>query len=56
MNSLFRERPTCMMEDLRGVSAGARVLFVAKNIEQVGDHATNIGETTHFLVLGTYLE
>ena len=50
--SLFRELLTYMMEDPRNITACTHLLFIAKNIERVGDHATNIAETIHFLVLG----
>ncbi|MDJ0950013.1 MAG: phosphate signaling complex protein PhoU [Alphaproteobacteria bacterium] len=55
-NSLFRELLTYMMEDPRSISACTHLLFIAKNIERVGDHATNIGEIIHFLVHGTHIE
>jgi len=42
--SLFRERLTYMMEDARSISSCTHLLFIAKNIERVGDHATNIAE------------
>ncbi len=51
-NSLFRELLTYMMEDPRTISAGAHLLFIAKNIERIGDHCTNIAETVHYLVTG----
>jgi phosphate transport system protein len=54
-NSLFRELLTYMMEDPRTISACTHYLFVAKNIERIGDHATNIAETIYFLVNGTLL-
>jgi phosphate transport system protein len=50
--SLFRELLTYMMEDPRNITACTHLLFVAKNLERVGDHATNIAELTHFLVKG----
>lgn len=53
--SLFRELLTYMMEDPRNISPCTHLLFVAKNIERIGDHATNIAETIHFLVNGTRL-
>src|SRR5690606_28424130 len=43
--SLFRELLTYMMEDPRNISACTHLLFCAKNIERIGDHATNIAET-----------
>lgn len=54
--SLFRELLTYMMEDPRSISACTHLLFVAKNIERIGDHATNIAENVHFLVHGTVPE
>lgn len=51
-NSLFRELLTYMMEDPRTISPCAHLLFVAKNIERIGDHCTNIAETVHFSVTG----
>jgi phosphate transport system protein len=55
-NSLFREVLTYMMEDPRTIGLCAHLLFVAKNIERAGDHATNIAETVHYMVTGRYLE
>jgi phosphate transport system protein len=43
------------MEDPRNITASTHLLFIAKNIERIGDHATNIAETVHFLVRGTQL-
>jgi phosphate transport system protein len=51
-NSLFRELLTYMMEDPRTIGACAHLLFVAKNIERIGDHCTNIAEFVHYLVTG----
>ncbi len=51
--SLFRELLTYMMEDPRSISACTHLLFVAKNIERIGDHATNIAENVYFLVHGS---
>ena len=51
--SLFREILTYMMEDPRNISSCTHLLFVAKNIERIGDHATNIAENVHFLVNGS---
>ena len=50
--SLFRELITYMMEDPRNITACIHLMFIAKNIERIGDHATNIAETIHFLVVG----
>jgi len=51
-NSLFRELLTYMMEDPRNIGLCTHLLFGAKNIERVGDHATNIAETVYYLVHG----
>ena len=50
--SLFREMLTYMMEDPRNITSCTHLLFCAKNIERIGDHATNIAENTWFLVHG----
>lgn len=52
-NSLFRELLTYMMEDPRKISASTHLLFVAKNFERIGDHATNIAETIVYFVTGS---
>ena len=49
-NSLFRELLTYMMEDPRNISLCTHLLFCAKNLERIGDHATNIAETVYYLV------
>ncbi len=49
---LFRELLTYMMEDARAITPCTHLLFMAKNIERVGDHATNIAENIWFLVHG----
>ena len=54
-NSLFRELLTYMMEDPRNISVCIHLLFCAKNIERMGDHATNIAETVYFMVEGRTL-
>jgi phosphate transport system protein len=54
--SLFRELLTYMMEDPRNITPCAHLLFVAKNIERIGDHATNIAETVYFQEKGVRLE
>jgi phosphate transport system protein len=50
--SVFREVLTYMMEDPRNITASTHLLFVAKNLERVGDHATNIAELVHFVARG----
>jgi phosphate transport system protein len=54
-NSLFRELLTYMMEDPRNITFCTHLLFCAKNIERMGDHATNIAETVHYIVVGRAL-
>jgi phosphate transport system protein len=54
-NSLFRELLTYMMEDPRNISVCIHLLFCAKNIERMGDHATNIAETIYYMVEGHML-
>ncbi len=53
--SLFRELLTYMMEDPRNIGPSTHLLFMAKNIERIGDHATNIAEDLYYLVHGTPL-
>jgi phosphate transport system protein len=53
--SLFRELLTYMMEDPRHITLCIHLLFAAKNIERIGDHATNIAETIYYLVIGEVL-
>ncbi len=50
--SLFRELLTYMMEDPRSITFCIHLLFSAKNIERMGDHATNIAETVHYMITG----
>ncbi|TWT17471.1 phosphate signaling complex protein PhoU [Luteimonas marina] len=49
---LFRELLTYMMEDARAITPCTHLLFMAKNLERIGDHATNIAENVWFLVHG----
>src|SRR5882724_4417909 len=51
-NSLFRELLTYMMEDPRNITFCTHLLFCAKNIERMGDHATNIAETVYYISEG----
>ena len=52
---LFRELLTYMMEDARAITPCTHLLFMAKNLERIGDHATNIAENVWFLVHGEEL-
>ncbi|HWU15933.1 MAG TPA: phosphate signaling complex protein PhoU, partial [Caulobacter sp.] len=51
-NAIFRELLTYMMGDPRTINPCAHLLFVAKNLERIGDHATNIAEIIHFELTG----
>ena len=51
-NALFRELLTYMMGDPRTITACAHMLFVAKNLERIGDHATNIAEIVRYQITG----
>jgi len=50
--ALFRELITYMMEDPRNITPCTHLLFIAKNLERIGDHATNIAETIYYAVEG----
>lgn len=54
--SLFRELLTYMMEDPRNITTCTQLLFCAKNIERIGDHATNIAEAVYYMVTGDKLD
>ncbi|MBR0642593.1 phosphate signaling complex protein PhoU [Roseomonas hellenica] len=54
-NGIFRELLTHMMEDPRNITGATHLLFIAKNLERIGDHATNIAETVHYAVRGDSL-
>jgi phosphate transport system protein len=54
--SLFREMLTYMMEDPRNITSCTHLLFCAKNIERIGDHATNIAETIYYMATGAQPE
>jgi len=54
-NSIFRELITYMMEDPRSITPCTHLLFIAKNLERIGDHATNIAENLHYAVTGESL-
>ncbi|QAY77229.1 phosphate signaling complex protein PhoU [Sphingosinicella sp. BN140058] len=54
-NSLFRTLLTFMMEDPQNITAATHLLFVAKNLERIGDHATNVAEMVYFAATGTHL-
>lgn len=52
-NSVFRELLTYMMEDPRNIGLCTHLLFVAKNVERIGDHTTNIAETVTYMTRGS---
>lgn len=54
-NAIFRELITYMMEDPRSITPCTHLLFIAKNLERVGDHATNVAETVYYAVTGQAL-
>jgi phosphate transport system protein len=54
-NAIFRELVTYMMEDPRNITPCTHLLFIAKNMERIGDHATNIAETVYYAVTGDVL-
>jgi len=54
--SLIREVLTYMIEDPASITAGTELLFIAKNIERAGDHATNIAEQVYYIITGRYIE
>ncbi len=55
-NNLIREMLLSMSEDPELVGPGAHILFVAKNLERIGDHATNIAEALHYMVTAEPLD
>ncbi len=54
-NSIFRNLVSHMMENPSSISSAAQLLFVARNLERIGDHCTNIAETIHYAATGQYL-
>jgi phosphate transport system protein len=54
-NAIFRELITYMMEDPRNITPCTHLLFIAKNLERIGDHATNVAETVYYAVKGETL-
>ena len=54
-NSIFRTLVTFMMENPATISQAAHLLFVAKNLERVGDHATNVAEMVYYAARGTHM-
>jgi phosphate transport system protein len=54
-DSIFRNLVSHMMENPSAISSAAQLLFVARNIERIGDHATNVAEMVYFAATGDYL-
>jgi phosphate transport system protein len=53
-NSIFRNLVAHMMENPSTISSAAQLLFVARNLERIGDHATNVAEMVYFAATGNY--
>lgn len=53
-DSIFRNVVSHMVENPATISSAAQLLFVARNIERIGDHATNVAEMVHYSATGTY--
>ena len=53
-NSVFRNLVSHMVENPATISSAAQLLFVARNIERIGDHATNVAEMVYFAATGDY--
>ena len=54
-NSIFRTLLTFMMENSHNITAATHLLFIAKNLERVGDHATNVAEMVYFAATGEHM-
>lgn len=54
-NSIFRNLLTHMMENPSSISSATQLLFVARNLERIGDHATNVAEQVYYAATGAYL-
>jgi phosphate transport system protein len=55
-NSIFRTLLTFMMENPHNITAATHLLFIAKNLERIGDHATNVAEMVYFAATGRHLK
>lgn len=55
-NSIFRALVSYMMENPKSISESAHLLFIAKNIERIGDHATNVAEMVYYAVTGQHMD
>jgi phosphate transport system protein len=54
-DSIFRNLVSHMMENPASITSAAELLFVARNIERIGDHATNVAEMVYYAATGVYL-
>ena len=54
-DSIFRNLVSHMIENPSSITSAAELMFVARNIERIGDHATNVAELVHFAATGTYV-
>jgi phosphate transport system protein len=54
-NSIFRALLTHMMENPHNITPATHLLFVAKNLERIGDHATNVAEMVYFAATGQHI-
>jgi phosphate transport system protein len=54
-NAIFREVVTYMVEDSRLIGVGAQLMFIAKNLERIGDHTTHVSEMVYYIVTGNSL-
>lgn len=54
-NSIFRNLVSHMVENPSSISSAAQLLFVARNLERIGDHATNVAEMVYYAATGNYL-
>lgn len=54
-NTIFRELVTYMSGDPRMIGLGSQLLFIAKNLERIGDHTTHVSEMIYYIVNGEYL-
>jgi phosphate transport system protein len=54
-NSIFRTLLTYMMENTHNITPATHLLFVAKNLERIGDHATNVAEMVYFAATGQHI-
>jgi phosphate transport system protein len=53
-NTLFRNLVSYMVENPATISSAAQLLFVGRNLERIGDHATNVAEMVYFAATGDY--